>query len=54
MLLPMYYLWLMLLPLLADVIANCVDDVKPHAFYFCNKSDGWCYCLVADVMATAG
>ena len=53
MLLPMYYYWLMLLPL-GDVIANCVEDVKPQAFNFCNKCDGWCYCLVADGMTTAG
>ena len=39
MLLPMYYYWLMLLPL-ADVIANCVEDVKPQALNFCNKCDG--------------
>ena len=40
---------------LADVIANCyVEDVKPHIFDFWNKCDGWCYCLVADGMATAG
>ena len=56
MLLPMYYYyyyWLILLPL-ADVIANCVEDVKPQPLNFCNKCDGWCYCLVADGMATAG
>ena len=39
MLLPIYYYWLMLLPL-ADVIANCVEDVKPQALNFCNKCDG--------------
>ena len=41
MLLPMYYYcyWLMLLPL-ADVIANCVEDVKPQPLNFCNKCDG--------------
>ena len=37
--LPMYYYWLMLLPL-ADVIANCVEDVKLQALNFCNKCDG--------------
>ena len=32
-----------------------VADVKPHYFStYCNKCDGWCYCLVADGMATAG
>ena len=41
------YYWQMLLPIY-------VEDVKPHAFNFCNKCDGWCYCLVADGMATAG
>ena len=30
----------MLLPLLADVIANCVEDVKPQVFNFCSKCDG--------------
>ena len=29
----------MLLPL-ADVIANCVEDVKPQPLNFCNKCDG--------------
>ena len=53
MLLPKYYYWLMLLPL-ADVTANCVEDVKPQALNFCNKCEGWCYYLVADGMATAG
>ena len=39
MLLPMYYYWLMLLTL-ADVIANCVEDVKPQALNFFNKCEG--------------
>ena len=37
MLLPVYWSWLMLLPLLADVNANCVEF-------------GWCYCQLTDVI----
>ena len=47
MLLP-YIVWQMLLP-------SFCGGVKPHKLWtFCNKCDGWCYCLVADGMATAG
>ena len=53
MLLPVYCCWLMLLSW-QMLLPICVDDVKPHVFNLCNKCDGWCYCLVADGMATAG
>ena len=43
MLWPMCYYWLMLLPL-ADVIANCVEDVKQQALTFATS-------VMADVIA---
>ena len=50
------YLWQMLLPsVLADVIANYVEDVTPHVIWtICNKCVGWCLLPVADGIATAG
>ena len=54
MLLPPIVLWQMLCHVLWQMLLPFyVEDVKPHMFLtYCNKCDGWCYCLVADGIAT--